>query len=624
MAQWKRQIMTPKSTTEIGQFIGLHSSLMALNHSEKFAACGSKITRLSKLTELCCNSLNLARASVWELGNNGESITCQVLYTKDSGADYTPVTMQTGDNPEYFQEIYTTKLINADDALNDARTKSFTNGYLDVHGIYSMLDAPVFNGAELHSVICLESTVKRTWTLPEIAFATAVADTISQMNTYDAWQKSEKDLDTLTHRDDLTGLANYRSLKRYLEDLIADNNDREFTLLWLDIDKLKDINDAMGQLIGDQVISLCGASLNLWHNPTFNFCARIGGDEFGLVLKGNNDAKKIEEITLRLLSELDKPFIAGGQAISISASIGIACFPSDSNNLDGLLHNAEAAMYAAKAKGRAQVSFVDAKYSSLAQKRFILEQELRDVIKKNGLDVYYQPIMHADGKTLVSAEALVRWQHPEHGLLTPDAFLPIAQTSNLMADIDRCVLLKVCEDFQVLKNIDPNWGRVSLNLSADSLHIKDFASSFISMLKQYDVLPSQIQLEVTEDILQSDYSLINNTLKQLVDYGIELYLDDFGTGYSSLSRLKLYPFSKLKIDRSFIRDLMDDADDRAITLSVIALAAGMGMKVVAEGVEEEEQELWLRENGCDYFQGFKYSKPIPQAQFISCYYPQHQ
>jgi diguanylate cyclase (GGDEF)-like protein len=615
---------TPKHTTEIGQFIELHSSLMILSHSKKFTTYDSKITRLTKLTEFCCNSLNVARASIWKLGSNGQSITCQVLHTKGGEADYTPTTVLAEANPDYFNAIHTSKLINADDALNDPRTILFTEEHLNLHGIYSMLDAPVFNGSELHSIICLESTVKRIWSLAEIALATAVADTISQINTYDAWQQSEKNLDTLTHLDDLTGLANYRSLKRYIGDLIANNNDGEFTLLWLDIDKLKDINEAMGQLIGDQVISLCGTTLNSWRNPTFNFCARIAGDEFGLILKGSNDAEKLQQIALRLLSDLDKPFFIDGQAISISASIGIACFPSDSNDLDSLLHDAEAAMYAAKAKGRAQVSFVDAKYSSLAQKRFILEQELRDVIKKNGLDVYYQPIMHSDGKTLVSAEALVRWQHPEHGLLTPDVFLPIAQTSNLMADLDRCVLLKVCEQFQILKNIDPNWGRVSLNLSADSLHIEDFASSFMTMLKQYDVLPSQIQLEVTEDVLQSDYSVVNNTLKQLVDNGIELYLDDFGTGYSSLSRLKLYPFSKLKIDRSFIRDLMDDADDRAITLSVIALAAGMGMKVVAEGVEEEDQELWLRENGCDYFQGFKYSKPIPQAQFISCYYPQLQ
>lgn len=606
-----------------------HKALMELSHNIGFIEM-PRPRKLAALMELCTRLLGLKRASVWLFPPERDRINCEWLHDKEHPGRNSCIPQNgwefnlfRSDHPDYFRAITEERVIAVDDARNDVRTRSFDREYLSVQNINAMLDAPIFDGDQLSGVVCLESDVRREWSVPDISLAVAIADTISLMNTHEAWLRSKRALEYVSRYDSLTGLANIDSLRDRLGHLVRKIKQRgtgSLALLWIDVDRLKAINDGLGPQAGDQVIADIGQRLKEVQLAGKDFLARIGGDEFALVIRNYTLPDFLDEVTRKIQTRIRQPIRVSDQDLSISASMGICHFPGDCHEPEELLRGAEAAMYHAKRQGRDRSTLFDSEIQMTARSRFALESELRETMKTNGLDVFYQPIMDRTGKQMESAEALVRWQHPQRGWLSPIEFLDVARSAGLMYDLGACVLKNVCAHWRDAKNRNIPLPTISVNLSAEQVLVPELPELVKKICRQHDMPVSALQFEVTEDSIQGDFGVIGRVLEQLVQAGAELAIDDFGTGYSSLSRLKSLPFCRIKIDRSFINNLPDDENDCAITLSIIGLARGLGLSVVAEGVENEAHETWLFEKGCDYLQGYRYSKPLPYPEFMRRYF----
>ncbi|MBU2954310.1 sensor domain-containing phosphodiesterase [Marinobacter sp. F3R08] len=606
-----------------------HKALMELSHNASFIEL-PRPRKLAALVELCTRLLGLKRASVWLFPPERDRIRCEWLHDEEQPDRNSCISQKDSefnlfrsDHPEYFRAISEERVVAVNDARNDIRTRSFDRDYLSVQNIHSMLDAPIFDGEHLSGVVCLESDVRRDWSVPDISLAAAIADTISLMNTHEAWLRSKRALEYVRHYDSLTGLANMESLRDRLGHLvrkITRRNTGSLVLLWIDVDRLKTINDGLGPQAGDDVIAEIGQRLKEMQLAGKDLLARIGGDEFALVIRNYTLPDFLDEAIQDIQHRIRQPIRVSGQNLNVSTSIGVCHFPGDCQEPEELLRGAEAAMYHAKRQGRDRSTLFDSEIQMTARSRFALENELREVLKVDGLDVFYQPIMDRTGTQLESMEALVRWQHPERGWLSPIEFLDIARGAGLMYELGACVLKRVCAHWRDAKDRNILLPTMSVNLSSEQVLMPELPELVQQICHHQSMPVSALQFEVTEDSIQGDFSIISRILEQLVEAGAELAIDDFGTGYSSLSRLKSLPFSRIKIDRSFINNLPDDENDCAITLSIIGLARGLGLSVVAEGVENDAHEAWLFDKGCDYLQGYRYSKPLPYPEFLSCYF----
>ncbi|WP_166268916.1 sensor domain-containing phosphodiesterase [Marinobacter caseinilyticus] len=597
-------------------FIDFHEALMNMSHSQDFTN-DHRENKLSALTRLCCELLGVDRVGVWKLSPDGQTLINERLTDSKAANPATEspdLLLEREHHPHYFEALASARIIEAPDAQNDQRTHSFSDQYLKPNGIVSMLDAPIFDCGHLGGVLCLENRTERTWTLPEISFVSAIADTISLINTHEAWVKSKQKLDYLTHHDALTGLSNLQSLQDRVDYLIRKINRSgtgSFAMIWVDLDRLKAINDGLGPKVGDQVIAETGNRLAKITIPGKDQLARIGGDEFAMIVRKYTSEEALAAASRRILANIALPITSGDQTLAMSASLGICRYPGDGNDPETLLRSAEAAMYFAKTQGLSQARQFDTSIQTTARSRFALERELRAALRNDSLDVFYQPIFSAADQSMVNAEALVRWNHPERGMLAPIEFLDVARGAGLMYQLGECVLRRVCRDRKTAMERQLMMPPVSINLAAEQVLDPDLPALVSQVCKDSRIPQSSLHFEVTEDSMQGDPRTLQATLERLVRGGSELAIDDFGTGYSSLSRLKHLPFSMLKIDRSFVMDIPNEEDDCAITLSIIGLARGLGLSIVAEGVETQHQEQWLKAQGCEYLQGYLYSKPVP-------------
>lgn len=590
---------------------------MELSHSREFMN-SQREQKLASLTALCSRLLDVERVSVWRFPESRDRLELEWLHTADGPATKT-VSLYQSDNPDYFSALESERVLSVPNAQEDSRTSAFTAGYLKPLGIRSMLDAPVFDGTRLSGVVCLESTTWRKWSLPEISFFIAIADTISLINTHEAWLQSKQALEYVTRHDSMTGLLNIKSLRDRISYLVSKQERRgigSLALIWVDVDRLKSINDGLGPHIGDTVIEEVGQRLKQLSVPGKDLLARIGGDEYALVIRNQTMPETLERTARQIRHEIGKPIRLNGHSITVSTSLGICHLPGDCETAEELLRGAEAAMYTAKNEGRGRTCFFDSSIQVSARSRFKLESELRAAIREHDLDVFYQPIVNAGGSSVESVEALVRWNHPERGWLSPIEFLDVAKGGGLMYALGECVLRRVCEHWQWGRRHQIRMPEVSVNLAAEQVLVAGLPGLVRKTCDEHHVPVNNLHFEVTEDAIQGDLSAITDILEELVAQGAQLSIDDFGTGYSSLSRLKGLPFSRIKIDRSFISNIPDDDDDCAITLSILGLARGLGLSVVAEGVETEAHEKWLCEQGCDYLQGYRYSRPLPFDQLV--------
>ena len=417
-----------------------------------------------------------------------------------------------------------------------------------------------------------------------------------------------------TH-DTLTHLKNRKALQERLEEALSRSkrNHTKTALLFIDLDRFKEINDSLGHDIGDKVLIEVAKRLQKSVRKE-DVIARLGGDEFTIIVEEIEDENDIASLASKLVQIFSSPLEIDGYKLYLSCSIGISLYPDDGVDVSSLLKFADSAMYKAKAEGRNNFQFYSKEMTKHAFEQIVMQTDLKSALENEEFEVYFQPQVNGITYKFVGVEALIRWRHPKHGLLSPIKFIPIAEKTGLIVEIDRFVMHKAMQEFKKWekKGYAPN--SLSLNLAVKQLYEKDFIEFLQNSLEKFDFDPKKLELEVIESQIMKRPQEAVKILNAISKMGIKIAVDDFGTGYSSLSYLKKFPIDKLKIDRSFIKDIPGDEEDKAITKAIIAMSKSLSLVSIAEGVETEEQKRFVLENGCDLIQGYLYAKPLSSGE----------
>ncbi len=438
-------------------------------------------------------------------------------------------------------------------------------------------------------------------------------------------KEAEEQIRKLAFYDPLTSLPNRRLFLERLEDEleIAHLENKHGALLFLDLDHFKNLNDSLGHPVGDALLVEVSRRLreNISEGETI---ARIGGDEFVVLLPNiapivELSAERAEQLANRIRLAITKPFYIHGHEYHISVSIGISLFPEKNQNSADILKRADTAMYRAKQDGRDSVCFFKQEMQISADKRLAIEKDLRHAIRQNELYLVYQPMISWEGN-IIGAEVLLRWEHEKHGLIPPGDFIPIAEDTGLIFDISQWVLNSACA--QLSTWIDENLAIaeqlqcISINLSPKEFNQNSFEDRVLKIISKFDIPPNRIEFEITERLIISNLDTTIEKMLKMKQHGFRFSVDDFGTGYSSLAYLKELPINRLKIDRSFIRDITEDRNDATIVETIISMSHHLGLEVVAEGVETQEQHFFLSQHACDIFQGYHFSEALIASEFI--------
>lgn len=425
----------------------------------------------------------------------------------------------------------------------------------------------------------------------------------------------EQRMEHLAYYDVLTALPNRVLLiqRAELAMALASRHQRHLALLFLDLDRFKDVNDSLGHLEGDTLLTQVAVRLQALIRVEDTVC-RLGGDEFALLLP-DTDQNGALRVADKVLEAFHQPYEVAGHRLGTTISIGIAIYPYDGANVTELLKNADTALHRAKREGRNVRVFYDRQMNAATFQRMVLEGELRQAIARGELRAYYQPQVRLSDQVLVGAEALIRWQHPQRSLIPPAEFIPIAEASDLVVALGRWMLETVCQQLHHWHHSGLVPPPVAVNMAARHFHSPDLPSELHQLLEKNGLPQHALELELTESTLLGAGEAPEAALRAIERLGIKLSVDDFGTGYSNLAYLKRLPLAALKIDRSFVRGLADDANDRVLSATIIALGHQMGLMVVAEGVETEQQRQILLAQGCDLAQGYYFDRPLPAEAF---------
>ncbi|HCC80761.1 MULTISPECIES: EAL domain-containing protein [unclassified Methylophaga] len=445
------------------------------------------------------------------------------------------------------------------------------------------------------------------------SIARSFGDRIAVALSNAAW---EEKLFQQAHFDGLTGLPNRLVLNERLQQEIAraDRDSKQLAVFFLDLDRFKNVNDSLGHSAGDELLVKVAKHLSNSIRTT-DLVVRMSGDEFVVLITDIDNPDLINMIANKVLKAVDTTSIVAGQSVKSTASMGIAMYPADAVTPEDLLKYADSAMYYAKNDGRANFRFYSADMTEKALENIKLEHDLREAISKGEIVVYYQPKFDSD-KNIIGAEALIRWKHSELGMISPAKFIPIAEQSMLIVEIGRWVLEQTCELIKSFTNLGIEPVPISVNISGVEFDRPDIVPNVAEILKRTRVNPDFIELELTENVAIGNREACIERMHQLKALGLRLAMDDFGTGFSSLSYLQDLPLDVLKIDQHFIRELETGINSQAIVRAILALADGLHMQVIAEGVETESQLTFLQDHQCKFFQGFLFSRPIPAAELV--------
>lgn len=439
---------------------------------------------------------------------------------------------------------------------------------------------------------------------------------VSLFNDITEHKKAQETIHKQANFDSLTHLQNRSMFQIKLEKqrLISNRNKLPFALLFVDLDHFKNVNDSLGHEIGDSL--LVEASTRIMHSVReTDVVARFGGDEFTIILPDLEDTDCIGRVAQDIILELSKPFNLGLNKVYVSASIGIALYPEDADTLSGLLRNADQAMYKAKESGRSRFNYFTSSMQTLAQERQTLISDLHSALKLKEFELYYQPIFDLKTEKIIKAEALIRWNHPTRGLVNPDDFIPLSEKCGVIVAIGDWVFKEAAsqtKEWLDKYNLDL---QISINKSPIQFKFESKAESWGKYLNDIGLSSENIVIEITENVLMNNENDILDKLLKLREAGFQIALDDFGTGYSSISYLKKFDIDYIKIDRSFVNNLTLDSQDMILCEAIIGMAHKLGIKVIAEGIETQSQNELLNFMGCDYGQGYLFSKPIPANDF---------
>jgi diguanylate cyclase (GGDEF)-like protein len=423
-------------------------------------------------------------------------------------------------------------------------------------------------------------------------------------------QTSEEKYRILAHRDPLTGLPNRALFAELLTYSImqAESSNTSFALLVLDLDDFAKINESLGHKVGDQVLIAASRRLQMML-PESDLVAHIGGDEFNMIVDPR-DGMPVDLIGQRIIEALAEPYVVDGKNIYVGASIGIALYPNDGQDPGTLQSCAVAALHQAKARGRGVLRFFSPEMTSRAKVRLALEADLRLAVERQQLRLHYQPQLEIESGRIVGVEALLRWEHPERGLIPPDQFIPLAEESGLVVRLGDWVLREACQQIRKWTDAGLAPDQTAVNVSAVQLSEGHLVEAVKSAIEQSGISPEQLELEITESFVMADRDQSLKSLAELRELGVSLSIDDFGTGYSSLAYLQQLKVHKLKIDLSFVRDMMSNKGNASIVKAVIALGHSLGLEVIAEGVETEAQANYLQSLECDVMQGYLIGRPM--------------
>jgi diguanylate cyclase (GGDEF)-like protein/PAS domain S-box-containing protein len=423
-------------------------------------------------------------------------------------------------------------------------------------------------------------------------------------------KRAEEKIAHLAHYDALTELPNRVLFREKLERSLKElKPGARLAVLYIDVDEFKSVNDALGHPVGDELLKGVARRLRDCLGES-DIAARLGGDEFAIIQRTPHGAVDTERLVAAIYDEIRKPFECAGHLISTDASIGIAMAPADGLNLDQLLKNADLALYGAKGDGRRTYRFFEAGMDARAKARRTLELDLRQAIADGGFEVHYQPVIDLHDNKISGCEALLRWRHPQRGTISPADFIPVAEDTGLINELGQFVLETACREAAKW----PEHVRIAVNVSPVQFRNQTLALNVATALAASGVAPSRLELEITEAVLMRDDEAALAMLHQLRALGIRIALDDFGTGYSSLSYLHRFPFDKIKIDRSFVKNISDEGASSAIIQAVVNIATASNMTTTAEGVEQEWQRELLRELGCTEMQGYLFSPAVSAAE----------
>ncbi len=433
-------------------------------------------------------------------------------------------------------------------------------------------------------------------------------------------KRAEARIQYLATHDELTNLPNRSMFSQLLKIAVvtAQRYKRKFAVLFVDLDRFKMVNDSLGHEAGDALLK--DFSRRLAQNlRSSDVVARLGGDEFAVLVPEVGDESQVAKVAREILSTAIKPVLIGGRECRVTASVGISIYPVDAQDEESLLKNADLAMYFAKEEGKNNFQFFSKGIRARSLERIALETNLRQALERGEFFIHYQPKVDLKTRAITGVEALLRWQNEELGLVSPAQFIPIAEEIGLIVPIGMWVVRKACLQIMEWHRQGLPFLRMAVNLSPRQFADPNLLQDIAAILRDTGIAPGLLELELTEGMLMSDVDRAVRILASLCKVGVRLALDDFGTGYSSLAQLKRFPFDTLKVDRSFVRDLMQNPEDQAITEAIIAMGKSLGMTVVAEGVETLEQERFLLEHACDQSQGFYFSKPIAADTFAELF-----
>lgn len=502
----------------------------------------------------------------------------------------------------------------------NARPANYPPAWLppeDQLGVASWMIVPLRTGDETVGMVVLGSAQDRIAMNAKQPVIESGMDRITLAMTRALWQQR---LYRQAITDDLTGLPNRPAFRHVLDTTITSAREQAtvVAVVFIDLDRFKLINDTLGHATGDRFLQITAQRIAACLCPD-DVVARLGGDEFTLIV--NMPAKSMDpcahagDIVRRVLDAVALPAGVDAHTLRSTASVGVALYPLHGTDPETLMKQADAAMYRAKHGGGNGYRFYTDEMQRAARDRLELESDMRQALEEGQFELHYQGQVDSEGR-LVGAEALLRWPHPIRGMVSPGVFIPVAEESRLIADIDAWVLEEACRQLSQWYECGVDPGRLSVNVSAPQFERKDFVDFVSGLLARYDVAPSWLELEITEGALIGDVNHALRTLQGLRSLGVSLAIDDFGTGYSSLAYLKRFPVDKLKIDQAFVRGLGSPETDTAIVSAMLELCRHFGLESVAEGVETVAERNWLAENGCDTFQGFYYYKPVPASAFL--------
>ncbi|MDY6979561.1 MAG: EAL domain-containing protein [Pseudomonadota bacterium] len=439
---------------------------------------------------------------------------------------------------------------------------------------------------------------------------------VSIFSDISAIKQSQEKLDFLAYHDPLTSLPNrvlfMDRLTQALEKSVREKN--KLAIIFIDLDRFKNINDTLGHALGDKLL-VDAASRFLMNIRKTDTVARLGGDEFVVLLENIESEEHVAYFAEKLLNTFVDPFVINEHYLHLSLSMGICISPNDGRDVETLLKNADAAMYRAKEQGRNGFQFFTSELSRRAHEKLTIETHLRQAIELSQLDLHYQSQNQLINGRITSAEALLRWSHPELGTIPPDRFIPIAEETGLIVPIGDWVIIRACEQLRQWREAGYQIQQIAINVSGVQLQRGDLVRHILNTCDYYQLSVSDLELEITESVLMEDTESAIRILTELQKHGATISIDDFGTGYSSLGYLKRLPVNKLKIDRNFIRDIVTDPEDAAIVKAILAMAENLQLTVIAEGVEEKAHCDFLQDQKCAFAQGYYFSRPLPATEF---------